>query len=103
MSKDKDPKKAATALYDAMKGFGTNEKKIIETLVGYVRGRKKEKKKKEYFKHYEICLYKYCSLDNETIQKTREEFQAHYHKDLIKGTHLLFFNFQKTFQRCEKN
>jgi len=57
MSKDKDPKKAATALYDAMKGFGTNEKKIIETLVG---------------------------LDNETIQKTREEFQAHYHKDLIK-------------------
>eukprot|EP00026_Physarum_polycephalum_P007635 Phypoly_transcript_07700.p2 GENE.Phypoly_transcript_07700~~Phypoly_transcript_07700.p2 ORF type:complete len:110 (+),score=16.12 Phypoly_transcript_07700:212-541(+) len=57
MSKDKDPKKAATALYDAMKGFGTNEKKIIETLVG---------------------------LDNETIQKVREEFQAHYHKDLIK-------------------
>ena len=37
MSKDKekDPKKAAAALYDAMKGFGTNEKKIIDTLVGY--------------------------------------------------------------------
>lgn len=32
----KDPKKAATALYEAMKGFGTNEKKIIDTLVGCV-------------------------------------------------------------------
>jgi len=53
----KDPKKAATALYDAMKGFGTNEKKIIETLVG---------------------------LDNDTIQKVREEFSDQYHKDLIK-------------------
>jgi len=53
----KDPKKAATALYDAMKGFGTNEKKIIETLVG---------------------------LDNDTIQKVREEFSNQYHKDLIK-------------------
>lgn len=52
-----DPKKAATALYEAMKGFGTNEKKIIETLV---------------------------PLDSETIQKTREEFSAQYHKDLIK-------------------
>lgn len=58
MSHDKkDPKKAATALYDAMKGFGTNEKKIIDTLTG---------------------------IDNETIQKIREEFQHHYHKDLIK-------------------
>lgn len=53
----KDPKKAATALYDAMKGFGTNEKKIIDTLIG---------------------------LDNETIQKVREEFSNQYHKDLIK-------------------
>jgi len=57
MSKEKDPKKAATALYEAMKGFGTNEKKIIDTLSG---------------------------LDNETIQKVREEFSSHYHKDLIK-------------------
>jgi hypothetical protein len=57
MSKDKDPKKLATALYDAMKGFGTNEKKIIDTLSG---------------------------LDPETIQKVREEFSAQYHKDLIK-------------------
>jgi len=57
MSHDKDPKKAATSLYEAMKGFGTNEKKIIDSLVG---------------------------LDNETIQKVREEFQSHYHKDLIK-------------------
>jgi len=53
----KDPKKAATALYEAMKGFGTNEKKIIETLVG---------------------------LDPETTQKVRESFQEQYHKDLIK-------------------
>jgi len=53
----KDPKKAATALYEAMKGFGTNEKKIIDTL---------------------------AELDNETIQKVREEFSNHYHKDLIK-------------------
>jgi len=58
MAKDhKDPKKAATALYEAMKGFGTNEKKIIDTLVG---------------------------LDNETIQKVRESFSEQYHKDLIK-------------------
>ena len=35
MSKKVDPKHAATALYDAMKGFGTNEKKIIDTLAGY--------------------------------------------------------------------
>jgi annexin A7/11 len=53
----KDPKKAATALYEAMKGFGTNEKKIIDTLVG---------------------------LDVETIQQVREEFSNQYHKDLIK-------------------
>jgi annexin A7/11 len=53
----KDPKKAATALYEAMKGFGTNEKKIIDTL---------------------------AELDNETIQQVREEFSNHYHKDLIK-------------------
>jgi len=54
---NKDPKKAATALYEAMKGFGTNEKKLIDTLVG---------------------------LDNETIQKVRESFSEQYHKDLIK-------------------
>jgi len=40
-----------------MKGFGTNEKKIIDTLYG---------------------------LDTETIQKVREEFAHQYHKDLIK-------------------
>jgi len=57
MSKKVDPKHAATALYDAMKGFGTNEKKIIDTLAG---------------------------LDTETIQLIREEFQNQYHKDLIK-------------------
>lgn len=54
---NKDPKKGATALYEAMKGFGTNEKKIIDTLGG---------------------------LDPITIQKIREEFSNQYHKDLIK-------------------
>jgi len=57
MPKDFDAKKAATALYDAMKGFGTNEKKIIETL---------------------------APLDPEAIQQVREEFHKDYHKDLIK-------------------
>jgi len=52
-----DPTKAATALYEAMKGFGCNEKKIIDTL---------------------------AEVDWETIQKVREEFSNQYHKDLIK-------------------
>lgn len=54
---DQDPKKAATALYDAMKGFGTNEKKIVETI---------------------------SVLDPDTIQKVKEEFSNQYHKDLVK-------------------
>jgi len=57
MAKVVDPKKAATALYDAMKGIGTNEKKIIDTL---------------------------APLDVEVIQKVRESFHEQYHKDLIK-------------------
>lgn len=52
-----DPKKAAKDLYDAMKGLGTNEKKIIDTLV---------------------------PLDWETIDQVKEEFNNQYHKDLIK-------------------
>jgi len=57
MPKDFDAKKAATALYEAMKGLGTNEKKIIDTL---------------------------APLDPEAIQEVREEFHKQYHKDLIK-------------------
>jgi len=52
-----DPKKAARDLYDAMKGFGTNEKKIIETI---------------------------AVLDPETIQEVKEEFSKEFHKDLTK-------------------
>jgi len=53
--KDFDAAKAATALYDAMKGFGTNEKKIIDTL---------------------------APLDPESIQLVKEQFHKQYNKDL---------------------
>jgi annexin A7/11 len=53
----RNPVEAADALYEAMKGFGCNDKKLIDTLIG---------------------------LDWETIQKVREEFSKKYHKDLIK-------------------
>jgi len=52
-----DAKKAAVDLHDAMKGFGCNEKKIIDTL---------------------------AELDPEAIQTVKEAFHEEYKKDLAK-------------------
>lgn len=36
MPKDIDVAKAATGLYDAMKGFGCNDKKLVDILAPYI-------------------------------------------------------------------
>jgi len=57
MSHDKDPKKAAQHLHDAMKGFGCDDKKIVDTI---------------------------AHLDSDTLVQVREEFSNLFHKDLLK-------------------
>jgi len=57
MSKKVDPKVAAQALHDAMKGFGCDDKKLIDTL---------------------------AELDPDVIQQVRQEFSNLFHKDLLK-------------------
>jgi annexin A7/11 len=52
-----DPKKAAQHVHDAMKGFGCDDKKLIETL---------------------------ADLDPDTLKAVRGEFSDLFHKDLLK-------------------